>query len=135
MERRALVGMAVLAAIAAGLGAGCESVTKHEANPYMSEQGKEITFGDLPAEVQETVQTSYPGAQIDHVYEMRHRKEYQMRHFEVHLTLADGRKKTFDYNTFQKPSSGVRTLEATELPSAGTAAAAQPRGEMEGTGK
>lgn len=132
MERRALVGMVVLAAIGAGLGAGCESMTKHPENPYMSEQGKEITFGDLPLEVQQAVETSYPKATVDHIFEMRHRQEYQMRHFEIHMTLADGRKKTFDYNVFQKPSSGVRTLDATELPSSGTSPGAQPRGESEG---
>jgi hypothetical protein len=126
--------MVVQAAVGAGLAAGCQEQV-HKDNPYISEQGKQITYGDLPLEVQQVIQSSFPNAQVDSIYEMRHRKEYQMRHFEIHLTQADGRKKTFEYNTFQKPSSGVRTLEASELPSSGTAPGAQPRGEMEGTGK
>src|SRR5690242_16940283 len=112
MERRALVGMVLLAAIGAGLGAGC-GVEKHAENPYISEQGKKITMGDTPLAVQEFIKDSYPDAEVEDVYEMRHRHNYRMRHFEIHMILADGRKKTVDYNVFQKPSSGVQTLEAT----------------------
>ena len=132
MERRALVGMVLLAAIGAGLGAvGC-GLEKHEDNPYMSEQGKQESFGDTPLEVQQFVKNSYPDAEVENVYEMRHRHNYRMRHFEIHMVLADGRKKTVDYNVFQKPSSGVNTLETTELKGAGTSPKAQVRGEMQG---
>jgi hypothetical protein len=132
MERRALVGMVLLAAIGAGLGAvGC-GVERHEENPYISEQGKAITMGDTPLAVQKFVETSYPDAQVENVYEMRHRKNYRMRHFEIHLVMADGRKKTVDYNVFGKASSGVQTLESTELSGAGTSPKAQIRGEMQG---
>jgi hypothetical protein len=134
MERRALVGMVVLAAVGAGLAVGCQT-EKRKNNPYMSEMGKQITYGDLPAEVQEVVHDSYPNAQVNEIYEMRHRTDYHMRHFEIHLTLADGRRKTFEYNTFQKPSAGVRTLESQEVQGSGTSPGAQPRGELEGKGK
>jgi hypothetical protein len=131
MERRALVGMVVLAAIGAGLAMGCQT-EKRKNNPYMSEMGKQITVGDLPLEVQQLIKDSHPDAQIEKVYEMRHRQEYRMRHFEIHMILADGRKKTFDYNVFQKPSNGVRTLEVQELKGSGMSPKAQVRGETEG---
>lgn len=131
MERRAWVGLMVLAAIGVGTGAGCQT-EKRKNNPYMSELGKEGTLVDTPVEVQEFVKAAYPDAEIENVYEMRHRKEYQVRHFEIHMILPGGRKKTIDYNVFQKPSTGVRTLEVQELQGAGTSPGAQIRGETEG---
>ena len=131
MERRSLVGMVVLAAVGVGLAGGCET-QKRKNNPYITDFGKAEAIEDTPTEVQEFIKASYPDAQVERVYEMRHRKNYSVRHFEVHMILPGGRKKVVDYNVWQRPTYSPAELGANGVNGDGTSPGAQMRGESEG---
>ena len=121
MIRRALVGMVVLGGMV--LAGGCET-PQRRANPYMSEMGKQGDITDTPPEVQEFVRDTYPDAAVERVYEKRHRKEYRVRHFEIHMVMPEGRRKVIEYNVFRKPTANVETLEKFEVQGSGTSPAA-----------
>ncbi|HZZ43660.1 MAG TPA: hypothetical protein VFE58_12040 [Tepidisphaeraceae bacterium] len=130
MQRRAVLGVVVLAVAGAGMLAGCQT-EKRKNNPYITEYGKPETLAEAPREVQEFITDSYPDATVEKVFEMRHNGKYAMRHFEIHLVMEGGRKKTVDYNTFGKPTFNAKELDVKEVSGAGTSAGAQSRGITE----
>lgn len=136
MECRVISGMVMLVASVVGVGlvGGCHT-QKPMDKTYTSELGRKESIGDTPLEVQEFVKDSFPGAEVEAVYEMRHNTQFHMRHFEIHMILEGGRKKTVDYNTFEKKTPGMRQLETTELKGDGGTPAAQQRGDIEATTK